>query len=250
MQRFKFKRNARKPGWRNIALNEMGSTRTGPGTVVKTDRVSVVAETVLSSRQLYITTINNIKVFSAASELGVGGIPQSYRLGSEVDLRGWKIRVSIFNRQTQEPLIFHYAIVTPKNDDVVTALRFFRDYNLSRDVNFSTALNGTAMHYPLNPDKFSILVHKKWFVTRANSNDLWNTGAPSQINQKSAEFYVPFKRKITFEDDVASGGVIGPSKSIFAIYWADAPTNPEGEASIVNAINFQHDCIAMYKQQI
>ena len=248
---FKFKRSARRsPTWRKKCIAAMSDSHLSKRSVVKTDRATDVTEINYATRTLYQSIINNIEVFNAISQVTIGGLQPNKRISTVIDLKGWKIRLRVFNRFA-EPLIFHYAFVTPRVEFNITSDRFFRDYNDSRDVNFGIGLTGTAMRYPLNPDKFHILFHKRMFIPRCNdpSGVLWNQGDRAQTNQREMEWYEPFNRKITFEDDL-TGGFIDPSTPIIAMWWVDAPTAPANDPAVANAISFQQDVVINFSEKL
>lgn len=115
------------------------------------------------------------------------------------------------------------AVISPRNNNAtsVQADGFFRDYNASRDINFSTGLSGLRMHVlPISTDKFRVLAHKRLRIGASGTD-----GSPGLIPTNVApgntcmfDLWVPLKRNITYNDDTDTNC---ESKVFFVLWFTD-----------------------------
>lgn len=215
----------------------------------KTNRVSNVTLYTLNTKTLYGIRLNNIEV---ADALVTGkGFGQQERLRAVIDLRGWRLRLSLLNASVV-PNYFHYAIVSPKSGDQIqiSLQDFFRDHEASRDVNFSTALETHAFHdLYINPDKFHILSHNKIFIPKwdeSTTGNGWSVGDYKNCNYKVINKYVPLKRPVTFDDDDVTQNYA--DKGIFLLYWCAYPLEPAPTDAQVAAMYANMEVVTYYRE--
>nr|QKN88877.1 MAG: capsid protein [Cressdnaviricota sp.] len=212
----------------------------------KTDRASGVTVQNLTTTTLYSQIINKVAVLDPSNFGPDGGPKQNMRLRGLINVRGWKFRLSMLNQTNVGPLWFNYAIVSPKAGYNVTDLGFFREYESSRDVNFTTGLSLSACSlYDLCSDKFSILLHKKWFLPTCPTDRIWAEGDYRSQNYRVWEKYIPFKRPVSFDDD-GPGNI--PDKPIYVVYWCSFPIGDPNSTQINNACVLVNDVVTYYRE--
>lgn len=235
---------ARKANWREKVLDDMAS-RVSPGDQVRTDRQTGVATFTLDTRTLQSNMINLIEPFTGVpGDVTTSGLRPNRRLGTSVHISGWKIRLQLTNL-VPEPMIFHYAIVQPRGSQVVSGLDFFKDYNDSRDIGFSVTTSGNTMNYPINPERFEILTHRRIELGKLASASEFNTN--NTKNYAAVEWWIPFKRDIAFMDETGSAG---PTNPIYAVYWVHSIFDVAGDLPQSLLFKVHHDCICFYKDKI
>lgn len=152
-------------------------------------------------------------------------IPQGYgpdeRLRDLVNFRGIQIRMVVKNELDDDNLLFNYALISPKNEYVVTSTDFFRSLSNQRGTDFDNQ-NLYAMDYfmrPINADKFNILMHKRMKVGHKGTK-ITSTALSSTSNRMH---YIRIKRQLRygkiFEDE--QGNVTEACLTpIYFVYWA------------------------------
>jgi len=252
----KRRRSSKKVSFRKRALDGMSmQPSTSSNKQTKSDRITSVNQTFYADRTLYFLKINDIELFNASTQFTQpGGLQASRRISSLVDLRGWRWNMSVFNKMTM-PMVLNIGIVSPKRQDVATPIgnRWFREYDSSRDNGFSTNLPGRQMcNYPINPDRYHILMHKKIRIPKCNDNAgvAWNNNGAHDSNQINRKMYIPFKRTITFEDDLDGDATIDPNVDVYAVWWVDNELAVAGDVSVNNAIEMANDIIAFFRDKI
>lgn len=234
-----------KQNWREKVLDDMAS-RVSPGDQVRTDRQTGVATFTLDTRILQSAMINLIEPFTGVpGDVTTAGLRPNRRLGTSVHLSGWRIKLQLTNL-VPEPMIFHYAIVQPRGSTVVSGLDFFKDYNDSRDIGFSVTTSGNTMNYPINPERFEILTHRRIELGRLGVG-IPEFNANNAKNYASRDWWIPFKRDIAFTDET---GTLGPTNPIYAVYWVHSIFDVAGDLPQSLLFKVHHDCIAFYKDKI
>lgn len=178
---------------------------------------------------------------------GPGGFNTNRRLTSQVDIRGLKYEFTLVNNMG-EPYYFHWAIIRCKNyGDLMYNQEFFRDYGESRDVTFSTSLaDQTLNRLPINPDRYSILFHKRiWVPRKGSQTEQFNYGLYKDTNFRKVGGYVPIKQHMQYNDDA---GETNQNRPIFTVYWFASPQG--AGASALNAMTIAHTNVVFYKNRI
>lgn len=186
---------------------------------IKTWDVTNIAKTT-------IDIANNL----ANTDLEVNKINRRQR--QVVNVSGCKVSLQILNRATR-PLTFNYAIIAPKNSTAIPSIDgFFRDYNQSRDVNFSTGLSNNEIHNnPISTDKFHVLMHRRYTIAGAEIPDNYNSKGPHNwITPKS---YTKMHRQVRFNDDTGTAA----EEKVFLVFWADQLFASGGSAPVADAFS-------------
>jgi len=199
---------------------------------------------ILDGRTQYNVIINAVQTITSTAGITPAGFQNNARFTNVIDLRGWRIDMHLLNKAPW-PVWFHYAIVSEKVDNVALTRGFFRDNDTQRDLDFTTGLSGASMHnYPINPDRFAILCHKRIFIPRATDDpsNLHTQGSLANTNYRHLRWYEPFKRSIAFEDSVHPG----PLNNIYAVYWYTDPMVDPGSPVTTGTLQMHHEVIAFF----
>lgn len=165
------------------------------------------------------------------------------RRRNTIVVTGFKISY-MYQNNVNEPMYCNIAIVNPKNanSSVMSVDGFFRDYNLSRDVNFSTGLSAMELHnLPISTDKYRILAHKRHIImpagllatsmpTGAFANVAVNASGP--VNMVAGNMWVPLKRQLQFNDDTDDNC----EHKCFYVVWFDKVTASKTDPALTNVV--------------
>lgn len=161
-----------------------------------------------------------------------------------VNVRGFKICLAVRNMIAQ-PVYFNAAVVSVRNDTVVTTSNFFRAQGAERGQNFENSLTGLQMHcLNLNTDKFNILKHRRYRLA-PDVNDSSNYQDNKGNSYMNIDWYIKLKRQLRFDDDDQNTPIDSP---IYLVYWCDAWTAAAGSTPIGNAVNVQDRHICYFKE--
>lgn len=163
--------------------------------------------------------------------------------GDDLDLRerdtavikGFKVCMEVQNTNVTEPMYYNVAVLVPRDEIGTDSDDFFRAQGgTSRTDNFDPAsLSANELHcLPINTDKFIILKHKRFRLSRnnANSNDTMSC---------NVDFYMPINRQLRWDDATGT-----PRKDIFLVRWASFFGRTAGTA----AASGQNDTSETYQQ--
>lgn len=138
------------------------------------------------------------------------------RLGATIKLSGIRI-CEQFTNPNSYPIVIHYAVIQPKESNINLKQDFFRDTTsgVDRSKNFTDASNVSPYEfsydcYPINPDKYNILMHMKRMLASDNTevNQRWSTWKFIKwLNFKGKRF--------TFDLSTDSQ----PRNPIYRVYW-------------------------------
>lgn len=161
-----------------------------------------------------------------------------------VNVRGFKICLAVRNMLAQ-PVYFNCALVSVRNNTVVTGNNFFRAQGAERGTDFDNNLTGLQFHcLALNRDKFNILKHKRYRLA-PDINDSSNYQDNKGNSYMNLDWYVKLKRQLRYTDDDANTPIDSP---IYLVYWCDAWTATSGSLPIGNTINVQDRHIMYFKE--
>ena len=112
-------------------------------------------------------------------------------------------------------MYFNFAILAPKNGDIISTTDFFRGNNSDHAVDFGIDLASNDFHCrPINTDEIVVLKHKRYLLARSESS---STDGGTRTSYLNLDFYVPLKRQVRYE-----GTTTTPSNgAVFACYWCD-----------------------------
>jgi len=207
----------------------------------KYDRVTNTTVTSLPAANLLHNQLT--AVFGpTGSTFGAFGLGPNVRLSDRINIRGFSINFWVMNTHKEVPMIVHWAVVRHKMSESASApiVDFFRDYNLSKDLDFNAPLYADSYHdLPLNPKVWNVLTHRKFVLGRSNGAA---TGSPwynpsmdgctmkgqtncGAINCRRVKAYIPFKQPALYDDDASSQMYPRP---IFWILWCAPPASFDG----------------------
>lgn len=208
----------------------------------KKDQISTSLNESWSSRFiLYYDLTNvlktgvNIADNLAATDLPINRINRRQR--QLINIRGFSVNQT-FTNNTNAPMIVNVAMIAPKNTNSseVAVDGFFRDYNESRDVNFSTTLSSLQIStLPISTDKFTVLWRKRMTLGAKQTDAVGNFNTRLPMNFCSIKKYLPFKRQIRYNDDAGSTA----EQKVFLVWWADQFQAAPGAEPIGFAYNTQ-----------
>lgn len=153
----------------------------------------------------------------------------------QVYFGGVKFCISCRNNATV-PLLVNYAIVHDKQtNNALTSVNpndFFRTQgSTSRNTDFNNALSSLEFHCNhLNTDRFTVLHHRRIMLGPSPISTGYTPNV--RTNFRQIRKYVPIKRKIAFEDNLAQS-------KIWFIMWCDRQFTTGGSSSVAGAIEWQ-----------
>jgi len=201
-----------------------------------------------STRQGYATELTLL----AKADDGLNSINDRQR--QTVVVNGFSIRY-MYQNVANAPMYCNIAIVNPKNanSSVLSLDGFFRDYNQSRDVNFSDLLSALELHtLPINTDRYRVLAHKRHVIPAAN---LLATGENAGFAEKSigasgppnfvaGKMWVPLKRQIQFNDDLNDSC----EHKCFYVVWFDLIGNNKTATSTGGLVSGQMHAVTYFNE--
>lgn len=210
---FELARKQRKQ--QNIAQRGGIGVNVSTGTNQK-DLILNGAPVAFDSRILYANDLTAIIKATGDNEI-------NRRQRQTIHVSGFSVKGFLKNNDRTH-LLVNVAILSPKNTNSssFTGDGFFRDYNESRDINFSTGVTGFRMHtLPVSTDKFRVLAHKR--IRLGASGTDGSTGVTptnvSPANTSMFDMWVPLKRNLVFNDDI---GDECESKVFWVMWYSDA----------------------------
>jgi len=213
-------------GWRGYVARQKLKVGSRPGqTQSKVDKYITCEPENHSSKVLYVLDLTKIGQNVSTTTL-------NRRNRSIAIITGFSIRMHLRNL-IPNGLVINFAVVKPISKNQVDGVGFFRDYQTSRDRDFTLGLCGMEFCYnSINTDKYRILWRKRVFMT-PNEPVAANEGVRNGNNTKSFKTYIRLKRQIAYEDDPASEDA---ETKVWLLWWGDVPDNPS--SAPVNADTF------------
>lgn len=204
--------------------------------VCQKERMITTEPQPLDTRTIYFTDLTDISKTTTAAING--------RQRHQLTIRGIQSKWSVRN-DTNKPIKMTFAILVPKNSNTISNDGFFRDYNQSRDVNFSTLVNNQQMmNLPISTDKYTVL----WRINRTvYPNNSTSAGYNSSVGKSWVDFYryTPIKRQVRYNDDTGTEC----ENKFFFVWWTDEAFTAGGGAIVPNALVMQADHVAFYKDK-
>lgn len=152
---------------------------------------------------------------TAISKVGGGFLDIDKRMRQIVHLRGYAWNIQVVNNSTDTPVTLNIAIVSMKKSDTLNIS--FRDYNASRDKNFTTGLTNQQMHnLPISTDRLNVYMHKRYVLGRKWQADS-KFNPPHAANYKNIKGYLKINRQIRYDDD----GTTLCETPIYFVHWVD-----------------------------
>lgn len=219
---------------------KMGTNSLNPGLGAGSAKKTQLSNNVpanFNTRELLFSELTNINKTEidiannlATTNLEINRINRRQR--QIVFIRGFSIDQYVQNL-TEVPLLMNVAVVQPINSVSVSTSGWFRDYNESRDVDFSTGLGALQIHeHPISTDKYRILLHKRYTIApKNNTGQAFNpTGAK---NYQRHKHYVKFNKQIRFNDDSTTFA----EQRVYLAFWCDFFNAGPGTVVSPNAYN-------------
>lgn len=187
------------------------------------------------TRTLYSTNITTLPRDNAAA----GFAPAeniSLRQRDIVNLRGWKINMEWVCNKSQTAFCCHVAVIAPKSGaNSFSTDDFFRHDGDQRGIAFDRSVTNSLMFSSLmiNPDKFTILKHKKFFLAEKGPAPNSSVVPTHQTNTRNSYYYVkmwvPLRRQLRFKDATENTPIDG---NVFLVYWFDSPGITRGSPAV------------------
>lgn len=187
------------------------------------------------------------------------GIPQDDKMFESramreralITISGFRYCIALRNN-LDKPLIFHYAIIAPKNPREFEGGKtdnFFRSMGTEdRAHDFNTQLSAQEFDcLPINSDKFVILKHKKLLIgpkpAVLSSAAYQNEVVPNWVN---IDGYERLNRQIRYE-------INNPHEEanpVWLVYWADHFLNAKNQPPEPNAFHLQRKVITYFRETL
>jgi len=236
--RKQFVQYARKRKASSIANKEGMGVQAGTGTLQK--EMMLNGNTALfDGRTLYANELTLVAKAGATNDINTRQRQIIYVTGFSI--KGFMI--SNFNNHN----LLNIAVVSPRNNNATTlqADGFFRDYNSSRDINFSTGLSGLRMHVlPISTDKFRVLAHKRLRVGPSldTNTGLFNDNGVS--NMCEFDIWVPLKRNLQYNDDTDDNC----ESKVFWVMWYSSANAANGAGTEANTMEGALHAVTYYSE--
>ena len=154
---------------------------------------------------------------------------------------GFRFRQYWVNGDT-EPCLIRWACIVPKNQLMTTA-GFFRSYETSRDVDFTTNLTTLQkQNYPISTDKYTVLYEGKEYLPGKNdtSTAYRDRNAP---NMAFVDRWLKVGRQLQFNDDTNQDC----EDKIFFVWYATNYLNAQTLQNKPGVITTQTEIIAHFR---
>lgn len=245
------KRRREQMGLSSGRASRVGDT---PGVgVAKKDQISTSLTESWSSRAITYYDLTDVKKTRiniadnlANADLEINKINRRQR--QVINIRGFLINQS-FTNNVNAPMVINVAVIAPRNSnsDVASGDGFFRDFNESRDVNFSTGLSGLQLtNLPISTDKWHVL-HRQKFMLGPKQVDAvgdFNTRVPA--NYRIIRKYIKFNRQIRYNDDTGTTA----EQKVFLVWWADTLQAAPGTTPTGFAYNTQTLAVTYFSESM
>ncbi|AXH77887.1 MAG: capsid protein [Tethyvirus abatis] len=161
-----------------------------------------------------------------------------------VNLRGYRFNCEFVNRFNTAPLQGHICVLVPKAlTPTISTTDFFRAHKDSRAEDFNVGRTSIEfMKWPVNTDKYHILMHHRFTLAPSNASEPYNTMGPK--NWYSYSRYLPIKRQIRYDGSSNADNTM----NISLCYWFDYFGQTAGATSAVNAVGIGHDVTAYFRE--
>jgi len=164
-----------------------------------------------------------------------------------VNISGFKICLEVRNN-TESPLVWNWAIISPRDSVGITLSDFFRGNGTTRGVDFSDALSSCDInHRAINSDNFYILKRGKFTLVQVGTGSNPTTGFTTRtgFNYIQTQRYFKLNRQIRY--DGPNGNNV-ETKSVFFVHWADNILVPEGTAAVADAYTLRQHLVTYFRE--
>lgn len=165
-------------------------------------------------------------------------------------ISGFKVRMhwmtqGNFGASPQGPCVVRWALVSPKNNTNSTIQSgFFRQFEESRDVDFSSSLSSMQkMNYPISTDKYRVLYQGKVYVGASSTTSL--TKDPTHQNFNGIDRWFPIQRQFVYNDDSDQDC----EDKIYMVWWC-TPYMETTTAPIANGLSTQGMIVTHFRDPL
>lgn len=194
-------------------------------------------------------TLNAVNISDGIDKATTAQIDERER--DIVNVRGYTLCLNIASRKMLEPLMFHWAIVAPKDSQNITGDAFLRGYNEERTRDFKatdvTTLSGTDLaRNPINTDAFTVFMHKKFLLHPIQAEgDTTNADYPfiksSNTGMKTFQKYIRINRQMRFNGAAST-------TPIYLCWWAASPFKKTSDPAGSTAYTMTYRVVAHFKE--
>jgi len=190
-------------------------------------------------------TLYNEQLTNIPKQSGTGTNDFYVRTGDLVTIKGFKLHIMVQNR-VSVPITFNWAILQPRNSQVITDNNFFRsDGNpfvtegASRGVDFIETMSYFDMATKkINTDGYKIIKHEKFNIL-GRSNVEWGVD-PSKCWHK-IERWIPINRNFRYDD-----GTTQCTTPLYVVFWAVRLDTLSTTAASPLTYNLNGKCTAFF----
>lgn len=169
------------------------------------------------------------------------------RQSNRVWVSGFKIEyyVNTFRDQTtNDPLHFHFAVVSSKNGQIPSQGNFLRGHGEEEGIDLDTGRTGLQMcNCSINTDQYSVLLHHKVQLKEIGNNS--TVGLIGIKPYAKRHVWVPLKRQITYDSMTSNS-----NSRVYIVHWADFPTSNAGSAAISQMYTLRVRAITYFRNMI
>lgn len=196
---------------------------------------------------------------------------QDHRLKSIINVRGFRICMTMANKISGRPVQVNMALITPKKNGKLynqlhanqdgnnhtedTVEDFFRNPDGNkRSEDFKPTLSALQLHcLPINTDHINVLFHKKF--TLAPKDEANGMSAEGSKSYKQLQFYVPMRRQIRFDDEDPSNDVADldyahmAQSEVYLVYWFSRLLTT-ASSGYSNVVEVQREFVTYFRESL
>lgn len=173
------------------------------------------------------------------------GTARNNRSRDTIQCLGFNVILNARNASFNSDVVFHYAVVAPKNDTAPSSTDFFRSNDASRGMDFTaTSLSGSDLLYAgINPDNYTIFTHKKVPLHAAVGAASSSTYEDSTVGGLfTTEMYLPINRQIRYGTNETC------DSPIYLVWWASRPFKKVSDDVVADVYNLIYKIVMKFKE--
>lgn len=157
---------------------------------------------------------------------------------------GTKVCIQFRNDLT-EPITVNVAVLHPRDQNTVSADKFFRSFGNERSQNFSTALSANELHcLPVNTDRYTVLKHQRMILGDIPASASARYGTNNNNSWKEVSFWIPLKRQLRYP----STGSQPEQGNVFLVWWCDKFLQPAGSTPTPDILSYDVKVYKYFKE--
>jgi len=209
----------------------------------KKDGMVVPSVQTVDSNSLYTIDATALETDVGSVTAGQPRLDINKRQRATAFISGFRYRQYWQNR-TNDPLLIRWFLIASKNQVLSTA-GFFRNYETSRDVDFTSTLSTLEKQtYPVSTDKYTIFYEGKEYL--AGKDDTSTTFRDRNAsNMAFVDRWLPIGRQLQFNDDTNQDCEDKIYICWFATNYLASVTN-----DVVDAVNTQTQLVAHFRDPL